>query len=409
MADKKELNVTDALHYLHKSLKSKIDDFAEVALELRKKETAALAKDEMGSADSPMDGGDSMAMAEAKTACTGTALCKCAKCEGLEKYAKGELNANKAGAPKVSEPKISVPKSDAKKDPKFAAKTVKAEEKPHEKFNREHPFPKGIPVDKSPKGDTRGIGEWQEDERKKKASTFKAESDASAREKAEDGSDIKVNPKAKLPGLPKEVDSKLDEGSGGQIEKGPSIKKAALGMAKPALPKIAAPKVAPPALPKAPVTAMPKASAGAKPAAPKAPGMAAPAMKAEKKPSHLFVNGDKAKAMLAAAKKGAEGEGKAPKMEKADLAPGTVLHGQGTKVPGVGHKAPATSAPVKTMVERVAAKMPTAPKPVSLPGAHLFGGGSAAKAQAHIAQLPSTKKDELQPGIVAPLKPGTNI
>ena len=44
VADDKDISIDQALHHLHEGLKKRIDDFAQAALELRKKETAALEK-----------------------------------------------------------------------------------------------------------------------------------------------------------------------------------------------------------------------------------------------------------------------------------------------------------------------------------------------------------------------------
>lgn len=444
MADKKDLSIPEALRHLHQSLSKKIADFADVALALRKKETEAIEKFAKSSppgrkkeveklkakglpaheafgiawkqADKVKkdeDGTDDMSMSE----CTGEANCKCTKCEGAEKWAKSEPDMKKKRNPGGLE------KSDDKngyhvetygggKHTSIAWYKDKGSAEKHVKKIKDSGGWRGMPPRVTPGRDlsqikpevkkAEGQGKRSEAERKAKGEV----TDAEARKKADDGAWIQTDKDAKLPGTPKEVPSEADEGSGGQIEKGPKLGKAMPGMGAPGIkpPKVGA---------AAPKVGMPKAATPPMPKPPKPPGMAAPAMKAEDvpgsggKPDEWQISNAKA---TKAGKKGvkavpgdgvarASGEGRPLKernaVKKADLAPGTVLQGMGTKVPGVGHKAPATSAPkVQTMVERVASKLPTVAAP-KLPGAHLFGKPKLAE---HMSQLPTTKAEKKPKG-----------
>lgn len=134
MADtNKTLTTHEALHELHKGLTAQVKDWEQKCLDLRKAELAKalpgelahssesappppppapVAKDEM-----PGDAG-AMAMAE----CKGDAMCKCAKCEGMDKWAKGEMPAG--SAPTSPGPKPGITPDDKK--PKMAAPKTQA-------------------------------------------------------------------------------------------------------------------------------------------------------------------------------------------------------------------------------------------------------------------------------------------
>lgn len=415
--EKKELSVDEMLRGLHKGLKARVNDFAQEALKLRKREQEGLAKAEAklskalpgelskqpvseGTAPPPAppappvikdemnpmaEGGANMSMAEMSALCKACGMKKDADgdhdCDKAESYAKGEMptatkpvkgdfdegsggditkgkKLGKAAMPAAgAAPAAPKPAGAAPTMPKIGAPAVGGMPKPAAAG--------GMP--KMPGAATKapamGAGvPTAKKELAKAGPSILGDRSMAARKKF--GERTQKEQAAKLPGVQASVGNLMDN---------------MLTAPSPAPEKKAVNDFAA----KQGVSLHPM---GAAKQAVKLPG-------ARAEVSNTMDS------MLAAT-------AKAP--QAAPLAPGAILPATPGAVPGVGAAAPKPAQGVQTMAERVASKMPTKAQATSglkLPGEHLFAGPPAAAGtkapavQQHLSKLPA------KPAAVPPPSP----
>jgi hypothetical protein len=435
---KKSLTTHEALHELHKGLVAQVADWEKQCLGLRKAELAKskrLKKDDAGDGMAPTS--DGMAMSEndrldayakgelkfAKRECDGGAACKCEKCEGLEKYAKGEKGPTKPENDEWEGMKVQA-QLDSKKPAapiKKAGMILPGElSKPAEAGGgagpsapapkpTELPDPPSLGKAAKPNGPTKPENdEWegmkvqaQLDSKKPKTPVGahpyrKTEVPAGASPDGVSAAGNKgVRPDDKKPKVQAE---KSQAGAGGQV-----IKKAGLAPGAPPPPKTALPAAG--GAPKLP---------GVKPAAgPKLPGMPKPGAAAAPKPPAMGagtpqLKNELTKAVIPSARDQQQQAIKLPGVRASvgntmdnmlaggnkPLNPGQPLSIKpiasnptvpvGVRPSATGGQAPSIKPKAATpMVERVAASLtppPAGARPgASLPGAHLFQQPTAGK------------------------------